>query len=606
MFSTKITTVIGLCAATFILLCNSCKKENETIEEPRFFSPSQPKAIVFSDSIIRVSWKDNSNVETSFQIQRKTGVEAFKLLKEVAPNDTILLDTAVIPNMVYTYRIRAIGKSSETSFSDEAMVKLDLPIPILNSSIVNDSEIKLTWTDNSSLESGFILERSIDGQTFISIAEPGKNIKSYSDKNIEVNTTYNYRIKARNKSTVTEYSNLATAKIKFQPPVLNSSFPSGNVIDLSWTDNSDFETGYVIEQSVNGENFTELKKVDSTVLSLRVENLQITTKYAFRIKAYSVKNNSSYSNTKKIYYNDKRYTTTESYNGESSQEGQVALSPSTNLVATTNYFSANVMVSNRLNNNTTRLSTGHKDGGYSTVFSTDNAYLLVTGAKDGNIEIYNASTLTFNKNVQTGMEAIYSLAFNKSGTLLAVGGTGGSKILIYNFPAMTLKYTLITDNNNVRDLIFYENDSKIISCGNNNKVQIWNLASLQVESTLAGHNGHIGSIDLNANSSMLVSGSYESEDKTIKIWNPKGGLIRSISNPASITTVFIGADDNIYFTDSDGYLRIINKLGEKLYEISVGSPIYYADYNKTSKILVTYSQNGKTHVFRNTPIWMEY
>ena len=154
---------------------------------------------------------------------------------------------------------------------------------------------------------------------------------------------------------------------------------------------------------------------------------------------------------------------------------------------------------------------------------------------------------------------------------------------------MTLKYTLTTDNHNIRDILFYENDSKIISCGNNNKIQVWKLSSLQVETTLIGHNGHIGSIDLNATSSMLVSGSYENEDKTIKIWSPTGGLIRTISNPASITTVFIGSDDTIYFTDSDGYLRIIDKFGTKLYEVSVGSPIYFADFNEAAKILVTYS-----------------
>lgn len=607
MVSIKITTVIAACVTILILISYSCKKkESEILEEPRFFSPSNFKATVFSDSIIRVSWKDNSNVETSFQIQRKQGLEAFKLIKEVAPNDTVFLDADVTPNLVYTYRIRAIGKSSETSFSDEVMIKLDLPIPVLAATIVSDSEIKLTWTDNSSLESGFVLERSIDGQTFIPIAEPGKNVQFYSDKTIEINTTYKYRIKARNKSTVTEYSNLVTTKVNFQAPKLNHTFPNGNTIDLSWIDNSEFETGYVIEESIDGKDFTELAKVDSTILSFRIENLQTAKKNSFRVKAYSAKNKSSYSNIKRIYYNDKRYSTIESYSGESSIEGQVALSPSTNLIATTNYYSENVMVSNRLNHNTTRLSTRHKNGCYSTVFSADNAYLLVTGAKDGYIEIWNTSTLTFNKEVQTGMEAIYSLTFNKSGTLLAVGGTGGSKILIYNFPAMTLKYTLTTDNHNIRDILFYENDSKIISCGNNKKIQVWKLSSLQVETTLIGHVGNIGSIDLNATSSVLVSGSYEDEDKTIKIWNPTSALIRTISNPASVTTVFIDADDTVYFTDRDGYLRIIDKFGTKLYEVSVGSPIYFADFNEVSKIFVTYSANGKTNVFRNAPIWMEY
>ncbi|TDO21873.1 fibronectin type III domain-containing protein [Pedobacter duraquae] len=607
MFSTKITLVKCICAVILILNCYACQKDNEIpAEEPRFFSPSNLKAIVFTDSIIRVSWKDNSNVETSFQIQRKFGTEAFKLIKETRPNDTTFLDSAVAPNMLYTYRVRAIGKVAETSFSDEVSVKLDLPIPSLTATVVDDTEVRLTWTDNSSLESGFVLERSTNGQPFITIAEPSKNIQSYSDKTTAINTNYSYRIRARSKSTITDYSNVVAAKINFQAPLLNFALNDGTTLNLSWVDNSQFESGYVIEQSVNGGEFKELDRVNPQTTSYIVENLQTTKKYAFKIKAYSAKNYSPYSNTKQTFYNDKRYVSSESYMGENAADGQVALSPSGNLIATTSYFSENVIISNRSNRTTNRLVTGHKEGGYSVKFSSDNAFLLVSGAKEGNIEIYNTSTLTLNKSIPTGMSAIYSLNFNKTGTLLAVGGTGGSKILVYSFPSMTVKYTLTTDNHNVRDLLFYDNDSKLISSGNDNKIQIWNLNASTVETTLTGHNGHIGSVDLNSNSSILVSGSYESEDKTIRLWNPIGGLIRTIPNTASITSVFIGAEDIIYFTDADGYLRIVDKFGTKLFETAVGNMIHFADFDKTNKILVTYSANGKTNVFQNTPIWMEY
>jgi WD40 repeat protein len=130
------------------------------------------------------------------------------------------------------------------------------------------------------------------------------------------------------------------------------------------------------------------------------------------------------------------------------------------------------------------------------------------------------------------------------------------------------------------------------------------LGSLQLEKTFTGHTGHIGTIDLNANSSLMVSGSYE--DKTLKIWNPTGGLIQTISNSDNISTSFFDSDDNIYFADKGGNFRIINKTGISLFQVTAGNPIHYADFNENAKLFVTYSANGAIKVFHNTPVWMEY
>jgi WD40 repeat protein len=590
-----------------LLFFSGCKKEKpEVVEEPKFFTPSELKASVFSDSTIRVNWKDNSNVEVYFELQRKDGTGSFKVVKETGANDTVFNDSKVVPNILYTYRVRAKSKSAETSFSEEASVRLELPIPVLTSLAIDDSKVKLTWTDNSVLETKFVLERSENGQAFVVIAEPGKNTQSYIDNTIAVNTEYRYRVKAINQFIETDYSNNAAIKLNFSAPTLSFTLSAENSINLSWNDNSQFEKGYIIEQAINDGDFVELAKVDSPALSYKINNLQINKRYAFRVKAYSNKNTSAYSNIKKAYYNDKRYIITETYNGERAVEGQISLSPSKNLIATSNYYSKNIVLVNRVNGAMNTITTNHKEGTYSVKFSTDNNYILSTSAQDGNVEIWNINTHTLYKTITTGMEAAFCLSFNKSGTLLAVGGTGGSKILVYNFPSMTLKYKLTTDNHNIRDLLFYDNDTKLISCGNNNNISFWNLSSLQIERTLAGHAGHIGTIDLNSNSSLLVSGSYEGTDKTIKIWNTTGGITQSIANQFGITSVFFDANDYIYSTDYGGHLRVISKSGNIVFETSVSSPILFADYNREYSIITLYSADGKINLLQRSPVWMEY
>ena len=63
--------------------------------------------------------------------------------------------------------------------------------------------IIITWTDNSSNETGYIIERSSTSSTsnFVAIGGVDANVLSFTDKNINRNTTYYYRVKASNTKT---------------------------------------------------------------------------------------------------------------------------------------------------------------------------------------------------------------------------------------------------------------------------------------------------------------------------------------------------------------------------------------------------------------------
>ncbi|MEY4539247.1 MAG: hypothetical protein RLZZ306_1004, partial [Bacteroidota bacterium] len=63
--------------------------------------------------------------------------------------------------------------------------------------------INISWTDNSSNETGFIIERSSTSSTtgFVAIGGVGTNTLNFIDKNINKNTIYYYRVKASNTKT---------------------------------------------------------------------------------------------------------------------------------------------------------------------------------------------------------------------------------------------------------------------------------------------------------------------------------------------------------------------------------------------------------------------
>jgi len=94
-----------------------------------------------------------------------------------------------------------------------------LPAPSgLTPSVVSDQEVDLTWTDNSTNEDNFVLERSADSlfSAITSFVLPA-NTTAYPDTPLPLNTYY-YRVKARNTTDVSAYSNTAVAVMRPTAP----------------------------------------------------------------------------------------------------------------------------------------------------------------------------------------------------------------------------------------------------------------------------------------------------------------------------------------------------------------------------------------------------
>jgi hypothetical protein len=76
----------------------------------------------------------------------------------------------------------------------------------------------LTWTDNSSSEAGFVIERSTTSSfttNLVTSQKLAENTPSYSDRSLQKKTTYYYRAFALDSTgTRSAPSNVASATIK--------------------------------------------------------------------------------------------------------------------------------------------------------------------------------------------------------------------------------------------------------------------------------------------------------------------------------------------------------------------------------------------------------
>jgi hypothetical protein len=98
---------------------------------------------------------------------------------------------------------------------------------------MSESEIQLSWADNSGDESGFRVERSPDGSTgWALVAEVGVNAISYMDSGLQSGTSYFYRVKAFNGAGESGTSNTASATTG-EPPPTTAEIHAGDLDGVS-------------------------------------------------------------------------------------------------------------------------------------------------------------------------------------------------------------------------------------------------------------------------------------------------------------------------------------------------------------------------------------
>ena len=92
-------------------------------------------------------------------------------------------------------------------------------IPILSAYVIDGTRISLSWTDSYKDESGFKLERSLDGKTWQTVYNSyAAGVTKYTDKSLPTGTQFYYRVAAYKGSTSGQYSNIVAAKTPGSSP----------------------------------------------------------------------------------------------------------------------------------------------------------------------------------------------------------------------------------------------------------------------------------------------------------------------------------------------------------------------------------------------------
>ena len=181
-------------------------------------APSRLAASAISSSRIELVWDDNSENETGFKLERRTATSStWSTAATAGVGETTHVDTSLAAGTTYVYRARATGLAGDSGYTDEVTVRTPSPnAPAapggLEAEGVSKKQIDLRWTDRSSNEAGFRIERSADGVRFEEIATVGADETSYSSTKLKKNREYLYRVRAFAGDDVSLYSNTASAR----------------------------------------------------------------------------------------------------------------------------------------------------------------------------------------------------------------------------------------------------------------------------------------------------------------------------------------------------------------------------------------------------------
>jgi PKD repeat protein len=228
------------------------------------------------------AWSSGSSDGDTFDFEYQlNGSGSFQPLFTVSSTNNANLQSGVIPGTPSSVVIRVVdtdrtqgNREKNTVFVDHLFIQVGNPSSDppdgdpsgLNANAFSSSQIDLDWTDGTSNESGFTVERSPDGiASWVEIADLPAGSESYSNAGLAAVTTYFYRVRAYNNFGVSAYTAIASATTGEAPAIeltANGRKVKGkHNIDLSWTSSSGspmdiWEGGTLIQPNVSGTAWT--------------------------------------------------------------------------------------------------------------------------------------------------------------------------------------------------------------------------------------------------------------------------------------------------------------------------------------------------------------
>ncbi len=234
------------------------------------YAPSNLTAVLASDALgnilLKTSWKDNSDDEWGFAIERSLdstfakGITSTTVRADLDSNSITATSIPIEQGLTYYFRANASNQYGTSKYSATAKIAVavtSIPnAPYDLKGTATSAEVSLQWGDDSNNEAAFDVERSLDGTTFAKIGSTGRNQVTYSDKTVSEKTKYYYRVRATNSKGNSIYTNVLVlttpAKVSASIDIVADEVfqvypnPTSDLIKVSVSENMLKDSGMII------------------------------------------------------------------------------------------------------------------------------------------------------------------------------------------------------------------------------------------------------------------------------------------------------------------------------------------------------------------------
>jgi hypothetical protein len=184
-------------------------------------TPTNMTAVAVSKNQVNLSWTEASTSVNGFNIQRSSnGGKSWVQIAQVAGTVTTYADTTVSKGKTYQYKVDAFNSAGTSAWSTAVTVSTPLQAPSLlpepdvptlglppaapsnlTALAVSSHQVNLSWTDNSTDATGFVIQRLEANGAWTTIAGVDAGVTTFSDTTVKPTQTYQYRVFATNNDT---------------------------------------------------------------------------------------------------------------------------------------------------------------------------------------------------------------------------------------------------------------------------------------------------------------------------------------------------------------------------------------------------------------------
>jgi FtsP/CotA-like multicopper oxidase with cupredoxin domain len=180
-------------------------------------APTNLTASLREPRLVDLAWSYTHGTApaTAFRIERAVAGGAFVAISTLNnANQRTYTDNTVADGTTYAYRVFALSGTESSSPSNTATVTTPIIAGPTNLNVrsVTANAITISWTDNSSNNTNFRIQRSPNGTTnWVNVGTTGANTTVYRNTGLARRTTYFYRVQAYSGGTVSSWSNTVSA-----------------------------------------------------------------------------------------------------------------------------------------------------------------------------------------------------------------------------------------------------------------------------------------------------------------------------------------------------------------------------------------------------------